>query len=830
MHDRARAPVVVWPHKMVSGWKGDLPLQSFEVEKFPAWPMELALTTQHRTDAHFVPYHVPGLAHAPRVNKRGLPALRALGLDVRFTHLVLDVDSDEAHRQNVPATQDWRARHYELRENLPEELYEGMAWYETQGGYRMLWQLPEELSPEDYKRWVLGLHEDALKAGIEADPLKDWGRCYRLARVMRGGVMQDYPMDLDSLGDALVWRPRSSIVAVGQTTYTPGVYPQGTNEGHSGDIPTQTTSSQSVDPFIAGMLQRAGKPVVAVAPAAVPSGLDMQAPERQPFELPAVIGQGQRNTMMMRLAGKARYSHAGEDEILDLLRVTNQKRCRPPLDDEELQSIAHSAAGMDPGRHVMDPVAAKEATTAAGVETAPNTFRFHLGSDVELTDIALEDMEVACGGRIIADRGHLWRYSATARYWQSIRAQELQRAVMQYDGENVYEGMKADGSLKLKPLKLRTPTVMAVLKLALASRDYPRFFDDAPRGLTMNNGFLTLDDNDQPVILPHDPEHRSMFGLPYDYVRGAVPHAFVKMLFECFEGDEDAAGKVQLLREWIGVAEMGYATKMAKGLILVGEGANGKSTVQEIVSALFPREHRTAVAPQEMEQEYRRAELALSRLNVVAEMPEADLLESTAVKALLAGDEMGAREIREAPFHFEPRAAHLFSANNLPSVRDLSHGFWRRWLVLNFNRIFTEQEQDKGLARRIIKTELGAIASWCLDGAVDALKRGHFAETASMTHAVERWKVDSNPVAAWVEVEVDAEAMASGETWTSSAQAYNRYCMFASENGYARMSSQKFGRRLTSLGFVQKKDGKGMRGFVMALRQMQSVVPQAGAK
>ena len=357
----------------------------------------------------------------------------------------------------MPASQDWRDHHAELRDNLPEELWEGMGWYETKGGYRMLWQLPQELGPEEYVRWLAGLRADLAVHGIEADNLKDWGRCYRLPQVMRGGEMQNYPMDLSQLGREILWRPRSSVHAapssqspsislVGQTTYTPGVYPQGTNQGQTGDIPVQTApSSQSVDPVIAGIQRRLGKPVVAVTPAAIPAGLDMQAPERQPFELPHIIPSGQRNNMMMRYAGKLRYAHAGEDEILEGLRVVNQKRCRPPLDDEELQRIAHSASGMDPGRHVMDPQQAKEATQAAGVETAPNTFRFHLGSDPELTDITLEDMEAACGGHIVADRGRLWRYSDKDHYWQDIEPQELHLrgdAVRRGDGLPGHEGRR----------------------------------------------------------------------------------------------------------------------------------------------------------------------------------------------------------------------------------------------------------------------------------------------------------------------------------------------------------------------------------------------------
>ncbi|MGH2726086.1 MAG: primase alpha helix C-terminal domain-containing protein, partial [Actinomycetota bacterium] len=53
--------------------------------------------------------------------------------------------------------------------------------------------------------------------------------------------------------------------------------------------------------------------------------------------LPAIISEGARNKWMTSLAGTIRRYGTSEAAILAGLRVENEKRCRPPLDEAELQ-------------------------------------------------------------------------------------------------------------------------------------------------------------------------------------------------------------------------------------------------------------------------------------------------------------------------------------------------------------------------------------------------------------------------------------------------------------------------------------------------------------
>ena len=55
------------------------------------------------------------------------------------------------------------------------------------------------------------------------------------------------------------------------------------------------------------------------------------------------IPEGQRNTTLTSLAGSMRRHDMGEEAIREALRVENRNRCKPPLPDSEVQSIARSS-------------------------------------------------------------------------------------------------------------------------------------------------------------------------------------------------------------------------------------------------------------------------------------------------------------------------------------------------------------------------------------------------------------------------------------------------------------------------------------------------------
>lgn len=70
--------------------------------------------------------------------------------------------------------------------------------------------------------------------------------------------------------------------------------------------------------------------------------------------LPAVITEGERDSLLTSLAGSMRRRGASKAAILAALRAENETRVQPPLSDKQLRKIARSIGNKEDGRHQGD--------------------------------------------------------------------------------------------------------------------------------------------------------------------------------------------------------------------------------------------------------------------------------------------------------------------------------------------------------------------------------------------------------------------------------------------------------------------------------------------
>ena len=733
---------------MVRGWSGteDVPL-------FPTLPLEEALSTSWATDAHCVPYVVRGpdgliLAEIPRVNLPGFEALVREGCEVVYEGLIFDLDCPEAHSGAVAeAPPIWREDLADQIGELPLDLRPAVV-YGTKRGARLVYPFSDSVPAPVFRlRWA-GMAERLRAEGIEVDHLTDLTRCYRLPDVLRDGSRKVYGPHVRESSRTL---PASLLAALA--------------------LPTPTEAGD--------------RPFAGLGAVAAPLRLEGQITSN-------------RNVTLTRVGGRLRAMGLEAPEILATLRTIAETRCDgwTPAPGE-LEHISRSVS-----RYEAAPLV--EAVTPKAAPLVEGDLRFVLGSEAELARAAAAELEVD-GVPMVYDRGSLYRYSGASGIWAPLEGSVVRAKVAEWDGEWIGTGERnKDDSIKVKPLRVSASLTSGVLELVEVFRAGTGYFDEAGDGLSVSNGFVRVSPSGV-ELLPFAADQRSTASLPYRYVAGAVPVRFIAALEACWSNEFDSFARIDFLRQFIGAALLGLATRYQKGVILVGEGANGKSTILEAISGLFGPGLVTAIPPQELGQEYRRAMLAGARLNVVSELPETEILLSEAVKAVLTGDTITARAIREAPFTFRPVAAHLFAANDLPGVRDMSHGFWRRWVVLPFTREFSEAEQDRGLGAAL-RDEREAIASWAIEGAVSLVAAGCYSVPASSDQAVSEWRSVADVVSRFVA----ERTVRTDSPRTKAADLYSAFQRWANENGHPRsLSSVNFGKRLKKLGVIstRKTDG-----------------------
>jgi P4 family phage/plasmid primase-like protien len=407
--------------------------------------------------------------------------------------------------------------------------------------------------------------------------------------------------------------------------------------------------------------------------------------------------------------------------------------------------------------------------------------------------------------------GRFYRYAPERGVFELVSPAELSQIVQGFAGAKI-RGAK-------RPLAIRASDVGGGIKLGSDQASEPDFFEEAPRGVAFVGCFVEVMP-DKIVQHEHSPKHRARFAYPFGFQPDARPDRLLGFFAEVFRGDADADQKVALFQEYVGASMLGLATKFQRVIVKIGAGSNGKGVLAKIAEGCMPPGSVCAIPPQDMGQEYRRALLAGKLLNVVSELPEAEILDSESWKAIVAGDTTTGREIRQAPFSFRPIAGHLYSANRLPGTTDQSHGFWRRILVMAFLRIFAEHEQNPNLADEIIAAESPAIVSWLLRGAQRLLAQGQYTVPQSARVALEKWRTQADQVRAFVDAWCtplpDGAPRTSG---TPAEQLYRAYRSWAAENGHKSLASNTFGERMRLLGLESKSDGMTRRHPVSLTRR-----------
>lgn len=401
----------------------------------------------------------------------------------------------------------------------------------------------------------------------------------------------------------------------------------------------------------------------------------------------------------------------------------------------------------------------------------------------------------------------LYRYDDATGVWCVVEEKALYRIVCTFAGTPC--------GLPPKPLKLSDSAIKGAINAAIAEAWNPGFFAAERAGIAFENGFATVEGG-AAVLLPHSSEHRARYRLECTFDIDARAETWTAFLEEVWRdcSEDDRAARIGLLEEWIGAALLGLGTKYQRCLLLIGEaGANGKSTLLAVLRSLFPRSAVRSIGPQQWGDKFARAELAGARINLVNELPDADVVEGEMFKAIISGDAVQAQRKYKDPFDLISSAAHAFATNALPGTRDQSGGFWRRWAVLTFPRSFSEAEQDRTLGDRL-RDELPAITAHVLRAVVRLVARGRYDLPDSSDEALEEWREDSDQVRQWLRECCDESPTAE----TPLAELYPVYAGWSRAHGHKALASNKLAQRLRALGlFYKSKIGRYYRLSVRAV-------------
>jgi len=301
--------------------------------------------------------------------------------------------------------------------------------------------------------------------------------------------------------------------------------------------------------------------------------------------------------------------------------------------------------------------------------------------------------------------------------------------------------------------------------------------------LNLLNGALDLK---QLKLLPHDRAQLSTIQLPVHYQENARCDRWLQFHDEIFAGDKDKQEKIDFLQEYTGYLLIPDVRQEKAGIFL-GPGANGKGTYIAVVEAILGEANFSAVSLENLKNPHYRADLFGKLLNVSTESGAAFLKHTDILKQLISGDTIACDRKYEQPFKFEPHARFLFAMNELPRINDTSYGFFRRLVIIEFNRKFDETSRDPYLREKLLG-ELDGIFLWALVGLKRLRERGYFIDPPSSKARVARYQLEASSVLQFVE----QECILNSEASIQAEDFYKDYVVWAKDNGLQPVSSPKF--------------------------------------
>ena len=291
--------------------------------------------------------------------------------------------------------------------------------------------------------------------------------------------------------------------------------------------------------------------------------------------------------------------------------------------------------------------------------------------------------------------------------------------------------------------------------------EQPKWIDDSMHKgrkncIAVANGILNL--NDQ-VLTEHDPRWFSTTVLPYDFNPSATCPRWEEFLIEMLPESDMRA----MLQEWFGLCSV-IDTTFHKFMLLVGDGANGKTIVLTVLRQLLGCDNVSHVGLEgfNSERTFALAATVGKLANIIPELGELTRTNEGVLKSFVAGEPMSIERKHRDPFVTVPSARLIIATNILPRFVDRSDGLWRRLLLVPFRvQILDESRQDKRLVDPQWWQESGelpGILNWAIAGLKRLREQGRFTEPQTSKTEKDQYRRDANPAGTFLEERCLAEA------------------------------------------------------------------------
>ena len=271
---------------------------------------------------------------------------------------------------------------------------------------------------------------------------------------------------------------------------------------------------------------------------------------------------------------------------------------------------------------------------------------------------------------------------------------------------------------------------------------------------------------------------------------------------------------VTLLYEMIGYC-LYRGMPFQKVFILVGNGANGKSTLLNMITKLLGEENVSHVDLKEIAgNRFGKSEL-YGKLANIADDCSSSYLEDTSVMKRITGESYISIEFKnQNSFSSKINTKMILSYNTIPRMNDTTDGLTRRLVIIPLNAVFKKgnPNYDPFISEKLKKIEN---LEYVLYKSIKAINRvlleKEFTVPKQIVEATDEYIRENNPVANFLYEMYEDEDISQ----IPCNELYTAFDVWRKENKFrGEMSITRFGKEMKKLGYDRKQKSNGKRYYV----------------
>jgi putative DNA primase/helicase len=367
-----------------------------------------------------------------------------------------------------------------------------------------------------------------------------------------------------------------------------------------------------------------------------------------------------------------------------------------------------------------------------------------------------------------------------------------------YDRLNA-ETIIAEESNKLIPNCTKHERLEVIDKVKVQTYIDEVDFDKDPNLITVENGILNLETLE---LKPHTPDHLSQVLLPVEYHKPPTDNIeenlkdtlFLKYLTSSFtvNGEfrrEDFETVLEIIASPIVKRHVDE-----KAFMFLGAGENGKSVCLSYIESLLGKNNVTHIPLQKIASDkHMSADLDGVSANIFSDLEKNELRHTGEIKDIVSGEGLQVQKKYKDPFTLYPFCKLMFSCNRFPKSFDQTQGFFRRWIIVKWERNFeNDPERIEYLREKLDSNqeEKNLVFSNLVTIANRLNIIGKFTHSKDWKTIQKEWNENADPLDDFAtNYIIDSE---DNKTKRETYQFYKEYCF---EKGETPLGMGQFGKQ-----------------------------------